>query len=39
MSGEQILAEVLRFQLEADDIGLIVIDSIPALVTAQNLKK
>lgn len=38
MSGEQILAEVLRFQLEADDIGLIVIDSIPALVTAQNLK-
>lgn len=38
MSGEQILAEVLRLQLEVDDIGLIVIDSIPALVTAQNLK-
>lgn len=38
MSGEQILAEVLRLQTEADDIGLIVIDSIPALVTAQNLK-
>jgi len=38
MSGEQILAEVLRLQLEADDIGLIVIDSVPALVTAQNLK-
>lgn len=39
MSGEQILAEVLNMQLEADDIGLIVIDSIPALVTAQNLKQ
>ena len=38
MSGEQILGEVLRLQTEADDIGLIVIDSIPALVTAQNLK-
>lgn len=38
MSGEQILAEILTMQLEADDIGLIVIDSIPALVTAQNLK-
>lgn len=38
MSGEQILAEVLRLQTEVDDIGLIVIDSIPALVTAQNLK-
>lgn len=38
MSGEQILAEILRLQLEGDDIGLIVIDSIPALVTAQNLK-
>lgn len=38
MSGEQILAEILRMQTEADDIGLIVIDSIPALVTAQNLK-
>lgn len=38
MSGEQILAEVLTMQLEADDIGLIVIDSVPALVTAQNLK-
>ena len=38
MSGEQILAEILRLQTEVDDIGLIVIDSIPALVTAQNLK-
>lgn len=38
MSGEQILAEVLRMQTESEDIGLIVIDSIPALVTAQNLK-
>lgn len=38
MSGEQILSEILRIQNEADDIGLIVIDSIPALVTAQNLK-
>lgn len=38
MSGEQILAEILRMQTEADDIGLIVIDSVPALVTAQNLK-
>lgn len=38
MSGEQILASVLKLQLEADDIGLIVLDSIPALVTAQNLK-
>lgn len=38
MSGEQILAEILRMQTEGDDIGLIVIDSVPALVTAQNLK-
>lgn len=38
MSGEQILEEVIKLQLESDDIGLIVIDSIPALVTAQNLK-
>lgn len=38
MSGEQILAEILRLQTEVDDIGLIVVDSIPALVTAQNLK-
>ena len=38
MSGEQILAAVLKLQMEADDIGLIVLDSIPALVTAQNLK-
>ena len=38
MSGEQILDSVLRLQLESDDIGLIVLDSIPALVTAQNLK-
>lgn len=38
MSGEQILSEILRIQTEADDIGLIVIDSIPALVAAQNLK-
>jgi len=38
MSGEQILEAILKLQLESDDIGLIVIDSIPALVTAQNLK-
>ena len=38
MSGEQILEEILRIERESDDIGLIVLDSIPALVTAQNLK-
>lgn len=38
MSGEQILEAVLELQLNSDDIGLIVLDSIPALVTAQNLK-
>ena len=38
MSGEQILGAILKLQLESDDIGLIVLDSIPALVTAQNLK-
>ena len=38
MSGEQILEAVLEIQLESDDIGMIVIDSIPALVAAQNLK-
>lgn len=38
MSGEQILEALLEIQLNTDDIGLIVLDSIPALVTAQNLK-
>ena len=38
LSGEQILAEIMTMQTESDNIGLIVIDSIPALVTAQNLK-
>ena len=38
MSGEQILGVVLEIQLNSDDIGMIVIDSIPALDTAQNLK-
>lgn len=38
MSGEQILESILEIQLNSDDIGLIVLDSIPALVTAQNLK-
>ena len=38
MSGEQILEALLELQLNSDDIGLIVLDSIPALVTAQNLK-
>lgn len=38
MSGEQILEAILELQLNSDDIGLIVLDSIPALVTAQNLK-
>lgn len=37
MSGEQILGAVLEIQLNTADIGLIVIDSIPALETAQNL--
>jgi len=38
MSGEQILGLVLEAQFDNDDIGLIILDSIPALVTAQNLK-
>ena len=38
MSGQQVLASVLEMQLTADDIGMIVIDSVPALVTAQNLE-
>lgn len=38
MAGEQILAEVIRMQTESDDIGLIVLDSIPALRTTQDLK-
>lgn len=38
MSGEQVLESILEMQLTADDIGLIVLDSVPALVTAQNLK-
>lgn len=36
-SGEQILADVLDFQQNVDDIGMIVIDSIPALVPSANL--
>lgn len=38
MSGQQILASLLELQLTCDDIGLIVLDSVPALVTAQNLE-
>lgn len=38
MSGEQVLESVLELQLNTDDIGMIVVDSVPALVTAQNLK-
>lgn len=38
MSGEQILGAVLELQTTVDDIGLIVIDSVPALVTSANLK-
>ena len=38
MSGEQVLDLILDAQLNNDDIGLIVLDSIPALVSAQNLK-
>lgn len=38
MSGEQILAAVLETQLGSDDIGLIAIDSIAALDSAQNLE-
>lgn len=37
MSGEQILSAVMSIQLESDDIGLIAIDSVAALDTAQNL--
>lgn len=38
MSGEQVLESLLDLQLNSDDIGLIAVDSVPALVTAQNLK-
>lgn len=38
MSAEQIFDIILRAQLETGDIGLMVIDSIPALETAYNLK-
>ena len=38
MSGEQVLESLLELQLNTDDIGMIVVDSVPALVTAQNLK-
>ena len=38
MSGEQILATILELQLNSDDIGMIVIDSVAALDTAQNLE-
>ena len=38
MSGQQILSSLLDLQLNCDDIGLIVLDSVPALVTAQNLE-
>ena len=37
MSGEQILGAVLEMQTTLDDIGMIVIDSVPALVTSANL--
>ena len=37
MSGEQILATILELQQNTNDIGFIVLDSIPALETAQNL--
>lgn len=38
MSGEQTLSSILEMQLNADDIGMWVVDSIAALDTAQNLK-
>lgn len=38
VSGEQTLSSVLDLQLGSDDIGLIAMDSIAALDTAQNLK-
>ena len=37
MSGEQILGAVLEMQTQVDDIGMIVVDSVPALVTSANL--
>lgn len=37
MSGEQILDLILEFQ-DADDIGLVVLDSIPALVSGKELE-
>lgn len=37
MSGEQILGLLLEIEQNADDVGFIVLDSIPALETAQNL--
>lgn len=38
LTGEQVLDEILNFQKE-DDIGLIVIDSIPAILPAESLEK
>lgn len=37
MSGQQIMSAILELQFNTDNIGLIVVDSIPALETAQNL--
>lgn len=37
MSGEQILGAVLEMQTKVDDIGMIIVDSVPALVTSANL--
>lgn len=38
MSGEQILSAILEMQKESEDIGLIVLDSIPALVPGNVLE-
>ena len=38
MSGEQVLAAILEMQKNADDIGMIVLDSIPALVPGNVLE-
>lgn len=36
-TGEQILADILRFQ-DTEDIGMIILDSIPALIPAVNVE-
>ena len=38
LSGEQILDCILEYQ-KSDDIGMIVVDSIPALLPAESLEK